>query len=255
VGERAKANAVEVTYVRDGQAHRVRGGTCVMACYNSVIPYLCPELPEDQKENLHMAVRRPFVAANVVVRDWRAFERLGVRSIHCPGAYFESISLDDWSNSFGEYQTGQLPDEPVSVRLWASPIAPGLPVRDQWRVAREELLTMSFETFERGIRDQLARALGEGGFDPARDIEAIFVNRWPHGYAGAGNDLFDPDWGYDEAPWVLGRKRFGRITIANSDAAATCLTQAAFDQAHRAVQELITDVIRPAFQYPWAERT
>ena len=81
VGERAKANAVEVKYVRDGQAHRVRGGTCVMACYNSVIPYLCPDLPEDQKEHLHMAVRRPFVVANVVVRDWRAFERLGVASM------------------------------------------------------------------------------------------------------------------------------------------------------------------------------
>ena len=255
VGERARANEVEVTYVRDGQAYRVRGGTCVMACYNSVIPYLCPELPEEQKEHLHMAVRRPFVATNVVVRDWRAFERLGVASIHFPGAYFESVGLDDYSNSFGEYQAGRSPDEPVVVTLWASPIVPGLPPRDQWRAAREELLSMSFETFERGIRTQLANALGEGGFDPARDIEAIFVNRWPHGYAGAGNDLYDPDWGYDEAPWVLGRKRFGRIAIANSDAAASCLTQAAFDQAHRAVQELITDVIRPEFQFPWAERT
>jgi len=255
VGERGRANEVEVTYVQDGQAHRVRGGTCVMACYNSVIPYLCPDLPEDQKEHLHMAVRRPFVATNVVVRDWRAFERLGVAQIHYPGAYFESVGLDSYSNSFGEYQTSQSPDEPVVVTLWASPIAPGLPVKDQWRAAREEMLTTSFETFERIIRDQLARALGEGGFDPARDIEAIFVNRWPHGYAGAGNDLYDPDWGYDDAPWVLGRKRFGRIAIANSDAAATCLTQAAFDQAHRAVQELITDVIRPEFQYPWAERT
>jgi len=255
VGERGRANEVEVTYVQDGQAHRVRGGTCVMACYNSVIPYLCPDLPEDQKEHLHMAVRRPFVATNVVVRDWRAFERLGVAQIHYPGAYFESVGLDSYSNSFGEYQTSQSPDEPVVVTLWASPIAPGLPVKDQWRAAREEMLTTSFETFERIIRDQLARALGEGGFDPARDIEAIFVNRWPHGYAGAGNDLYDPDWGYDDAPWVLGRKRFGRIAIANSDAAAICLTQAAFDQAHRAVQELITDVIRPEFQYPWAERT
>jgi spermidine dehydrogenase len=254
-GERGKANAVEVTYVRDGQAHRVRGGTCVMACNNAVIPYLCPALPEDQKEHLHMAVRRPFVAGNAVVRNWQAFERLGVRSIHCPGAYFEGVSLDGYSNSFGDYQTAQSPDEPAVVGLWGSPIAPGVPARDQWRAAREELLAMSFETFERGIRDQLTRALGEGGFDPARDIKAIFVNRWPHGYAGASNDLSDPDWGYDEAPWVLGRKRFGRIAIANSDAAASCLTQAAFDQAHRAVQELITDVIRPEFQYPWAERT
>ena len=254
VGDRARARAVDVTYVRNGQAHRVRAGVCVMACFNRVIPHLCPELPEDQKKHLRMAERRPFVAGNVVVRDWSAFVRLGVQSIHCPGAYFEGVSLDDYSNSFGDYQTAQSPDEPAVVGLWGSPIAPGVPPRDQWRVAREEMLAMSFETFERGIRDQLARALGEGGFDPARDIEAIFVNRWPHGYAGGANDLYDPEWGYDEAPWVLGRKRFGRITIANSDAAATCLTQAAFDQAHRAVQELITDVIRPEFQYPWAER-
>ena len=254
VGERAKAHAVDVTYVRDGQAYRVRGGTCVMACYNSVVPYLCPELPEEQKAHLHQAVRRPFVAANVVVRNGRAFERLGVANVHCPGEYFEGVGLDDYSNSFGEYQTARSSDDPACVNLWASPIVPGLSARDQWRAAREELLAMSFETFERGIRRQMDRALGAGGFDPARDIEAIFVNRWPHGYAGAGNDLFDPDWGYDEVPWVLGRKRFGRIAIANSDAAATCLTQAAFDQAHRAVQELITDVIRPEFQYPWTER-
>ena len=251
VGERGQANEVEVTYVRDGKAHRVRGGTCVMACYNSMIPYLCPDLPEDQKEHLHMAVRRPLNTINVVVRDWRAFERLGVGRIYCPGAYFESLYLDDWSSSFGEYRPGQSPDEPAVVRVVRDPIAPGLPVWDQSRAGREELVSTSFETFERNIRDQLARALGEGGFDPARDIEAIFVNRWPHGYAGAhgyrgaGNELNDPEWGYDEAPWVLGRKRFGRIAIANSDAAATAMTQAAFDQAHRAVQELITDVIRP----------
>ena len=254
-GERARSNAVDVTYVRDGQAHRVRGSTCVMACNNSMIPYLCPELPEDQKEHLHMAVRRPFVIAMVMIRDWKAFERLGVSRIFCPGDYFEYLHLDGYSSRFGDYETSRDPDEATVVRLWGSPIAPGLPVRDQSRAAREEMLDISFETFERGIRDQMARALGEGGFDPARDISAIFVNRWPHGYAGGANDLYDPDWGYDEVPWVLGRKRFGRIAIANSDAAAVSMTQAAFDQAHRAVQELVTDVIRPEFQYPWSERT
>ncbi len=54
---------------------------------------------------------------------------------------------------------------------------------------------------------------------------------------------------------MVGRQRHGRISIANSDAAATSLTHAAMDQAHRAVQELLADVIRPEFQYPWAERT
>jgi len=96
----------------------------------------------------------------------------------------------------------------------------------------------------------MGRALSDGGFDAARDIAAITVNRWPHGYAGAANDLYDPEWSYDEVPWVVGRKRFGRIAIANSDAAATSLTHAAIDQGHRAVQELLTDVIRPSFSIP-----
>ena len=255
VGERAKANAVDITYIRDGRAERVRGRTCVMACNNAVIPYLLPDLPDKQKENLRMAVRRPFVIAIVAIRNWRAFERLGVSRIFCPGDYFEYLHLDGYSSRFGDYETSRDPDTPTVVRLWASPVAPGQSARDQSRAAREEMLGITFEAFERGIRDQMARALGGGGFDPARDIAGIFVNRWPHGYAGGANDLYDPDWGYDEAPWVLGRKRFGRIAIANSDAAATSMTQAAFDQAHRAVRELMTDVIRPEFLYPWAERT
>ncbi len=254
VGEKRTANEVAVTYVRDGKAYRVRGGTCVLACYNSMIPYLCPELPDEQKEALHMAVRRPFVYTSVVVRDWKAFHKLGVSSVHCPGSYYESIDLD-WGVSLGDYQCARTPDEPMFLRLIRSPIAPGLTARDQFRAGREELQTASFETYERNVRELLSRVLGEGGFDPARDIAAITVNRWPHGYAGGANDLYDPEWSYDQAPWVKGRQRFGRITVANTDAAAVCLAQAAFDQAHRAVGELLTDVIRPEFQYPWAERT
>jgi len=77
-----------------------------------------------------------------------------------------------------------------------------------------------------------------GGFDPARDIEAITVNRWPHGYGYEYNPLFDPEWPAGQ-PHVLGRKRFGRITIANSDSGATAYTNVAIDQAHRAVNELL----------------
>jgi spermidine dehydrogenase len=37
---------------------------------------------------------------------------------------------------------------------------------------------------------------------------------------------------------VLGRASFGHITIANSDSAARAYTDAAIDEAHRAVTEL-----------------
>jgi spermidine dehydrogenase len=79
--------------------------------------------------------------------------------------------------------------------------------------------------------------LGAGGFDPARDVEAISVNRWPHGYGYEYNPLFDPDWPEAERPNVIGRKRFGRITIANTDSGATAYTDVAINQAHRAVSE------------------
>lgn len=225
-----------------------------MACYNTVVPYLCPEIPEAQRTALKLAVRKPYVYTNVVVGNWTAFHELGVSSISSPGSYHQSIMLD-WGVSMGDYACAQTPEDPMVVHMQRVPIMPGLPARDQFRAGRADLLATSFETFERNVRDQLDRALANAGFDAARDIEAITVNRWPHGYAGAPNDLYDPEWGYDEAPFVVGRKRFGRITIANSDAAAVSLTSAAFDQAHRAVQELLTDVIRPEFQYPWAERT
>ena len=116
--------------------------------------------------------------------------------------------------------------------------------QEQWRVGRHDLLETTFETFERKIRDQLGRTLQAGGFDPARDIEAITVNRWPHGYAyGQNSETGEVAWVGDEVPperrpWELGRKSFGRIAIANSDAAANAMTEAAIAEAHRAVRDL-----------------
>jgi spermidine dehydrogenase len=102
------------------------------------------------------------------------------------------------------------------------------------------LLTTPFEVIERSIREQLARTLGAGGFDPAPDILGITVNRWPHGYAYQYNSLFDDFWvNGGEQPCVVARRPFGRIAIANADAAAYSYTDASIDHAHRAVQELL----------------
>jgi spermidine dehydrogenase len=138
----------------------------------------------------------------------------------------------------GDYDpTPKSPYDSILVRMSRTPCKPGLPARDQQRAGHVELLT-PFQTFERNIRDQLARVLKDGGFDPARDIDAITVNRWPHSYAYEYNPLWDPDWPEGQAPCEIGRKPFGRITIANSDAAAAAYTDQASDQAFRAVKEL-----------------
>ena len=121
-----------------------------------------------------------------------------------------------------------------------TPCKPGLDQRAQNRAGRAELLATSFETFERNVRDQLGRTLGLGGFDPAKNIMAITVNRWPHGYAHEYNPLFDPDWDEHDQPHVLGPQPFGRITIANSDASAGAYTDSAINQAYHVVGELLT---------------
>ena len=112
-------------------------------------------------------------------------------------------------------------------------------MRDQFRAGRMELMETPFLKFERNVRDQLGRMLGSAGFDPARDIEGITVNRWAHGYAYTPNTLFDPEWKEEEKPWVIGRKPFGRIAIANSDAGASAYSDVAIDQAWCAVGEIL----------------
>jgi spermidine dehydrogenase len=237
-GDAASANEVDVVYVQGNRPHRVRTRHCVLACYNAVIPYLCPEMPEAQRQGLRMAVKAPLVYTNVLIRNWTSFAKLGVSNLHAPGGFHSGIALD-FPVSLGNYKCPRTPEEPMLLHLTRVPTKPGLPMRDQFRASRAELLQMTFETFERETRSELARALAGGGFDPARDIAGITVNRWPHGYAQGQNSLYDPDWAEHERPWVIGRAPFGRISIANSDAAATPLTQAAIEQGHRAVQEVL----------------
>jgi spermidine dehydrogenase len=238
VSTASDANGVEVSYASGGQLFKVKAKGCVLACWNMVIPFLCPELPEAQKEALHYLVKVPLVYASVGIRNWTSFQKLGIQRVASPGSYWSSISLNAAVN-IGKYRSPTSPEEPILLHLTRAPCRPGLPAREQHKIGRYELLSTTFETFERKIRDQLARTLAAGGFDPARDIEAITVNRWPHGYGYEYNPLFDPDWPEDRRPNVIGRKPYGRITIANTDSAATAYTDVAIDQAYRAVNELL----------------
>jgi len=231
------AKEVAVTYMRGGKLQSVQASTCVLACYNMMIPYLCPELPQKQQDALHSLVKTPLVYTHVAIRNWSAFKSLGIHQVVAPAGYHTYTALD-FPVSLGQYEFPSKPDEPIVLFMLRTPCKPGLPQRDQFRAGRAELMRTPFSTFERNIRDQLARMLGSAGFDPAHDVEGITVNRWAHGYAFSPNSLFDPDWPEDEKPWVIGRKRFGRIAIANSDAGASAYTDVAIDQAHRAVGEL-----------------
>jgi spermidine dehydrogenase len=238
-GVASSAKDVDIVYARDKRAFAVHAKGVVLACWNSMIPHLCPELPDTQKEALKYGVKVPLVYTSVALKNWTAFQKLGLNGATSPGMYHNGVRLEMPSVIGGYNPTPKSADDPILVRMTRTPCKPGLPSRDQHRAGHVDLLTTPFRTFELKIRDQLARILGGGGFDPARDIDAITVNRWPHGYAYEYNPLWDPDWPDGQSPCELGRKPFGRITIANSDAAAAAYTDQAMDQAYRAVGELM----------------
>ena len=231
---------VEVTYLNKGTPFTVRARNCVMACWNMMIPYLCPELPEAQKQALHKLVKTPLVYTSVALRNWEAFDRLKINRVYAPGGFHSSFALN-WKVDIGQYRSSTSPSEPILLHMTRTPCKPnvGLSEHEQNKAGRAELLQTSFATFERNIREQLGRTLAGGGFDPARDIEAITVNRWPHGYAPEYNPLFDPDVPEDQRANVIGRAKLGRIAIANSDSGGAAYTDSAIAQADRAVNELL----------------
>jgi spermidine dehydrogenase len=242
LGDAANAPAVEITYVKGGQARKVTAGHAVLACWNSIIPYICPELPAPQREALAYGIKAPIVYTNVLLRNWTSFAALGVANITAPSGYHTSVQLPE-PVTIGGYRCSKSPDEPIVLHLVRTPCAPGKPRKEQHRLGRADLLSTTFDTFEREIRSQLGRTLADGKFDPARDIAGITVNRWPHGYTYNYNTLSDPvEWALstpDDRACVVGRRRFGRISIANADAAGSSHTDAAIEQAHRAVREVV----------------
>ncbi len=234
---KAKSGLVDIGYVTSGKLHRVQGRQAVLAGYNMMIPHMMPELPKMQRKALSACVKMPLVYCNVAIRNWQSFVKLGIDQIYSPNAFFTDVYLD-FPVSLGGYHNPRDPAEPILLHLTYVPLTPnqGYDNVTQFRMGRQKLLETPFEVFEAKIRDQLDRMLSGGGFQSSRDVAAITVNRWPHGYAYAADSLYDKD--PDPPLYVTARQRCGEVAIANSDAAWNAYTHEAIDQAWRAVTEL-----------------
>jgi spermidine dehydrogenase len=233
----ADGRAVDVTYVTAGRAHTVRGEKCILACYNMAIPFLCPELPEAQKKGLAYGVKVPLTYTKVLVPNWRPFAELRMDFVYYTKDFFKQVELD-YPVSLGAYARSQTPDQPMILHMCYVHHDQEHKGPELWREGRRRLLTTPFSVFEHHVKDQLDQALRGAGFDAERDVRAITVNRWPHGYAYSPGLLWEPEWKSEaEKPWVVGRQPFGRIAIANSDAGARADTNSAITQAFRAVEE------------------
>ena len=234
-------DVVEVSYVQNGKPYKVQASHSILACYNGLIPHLCPELPEAQKENLKYGVKVPLVMTSVLIRSGASVHASGPVQYQCPGSYFSVVTKAP-PVSLGDYRDDSRGDNPLVLVMLHAPAPRNngqQNARDLYRLGRHKLYTTTFETYEKEIKDQLTAMFGANGFDAEQDIEAITVNRWSHGYSYEYNSLFDPEWEEGQAPHELGRAAIGRISIANSDSEAQAYLHSAIDAAARAVNEIM----------------
>ena len=228
-----------VTYVHDGRLLRVKSRHTVLACYHSIIPHLCPDMPGEQKEAQKYQVKRPLILTNVLLRTSEHFDELGISGAYCPGRLHGAVWQVKGVNTAG-YRHDWDDAGTVPIMFWGSVAPPdsSMSIKEQHRASRALLLAMTFEDFEREVRTVLDGMLAPAGFDVQEDILAITVNRWPHGYAYDYLDLWDPDWPEGQAPHEIARRPFGNIAVANADAGADAYTHVAIDEALRAVSDL-----------------
>ena len=228
---------VDIAYMVAGGLHRVRAARAVYAGYGMMLPYLCTDIGAKQREALAAGVKAPLVYVNVAVKNWQPWVKLGVHEITNPMGFFSRLKLD-YPVSLGAYKCPTKPEEPMLLHLVYVPTVPfeGLDQRSAWRAARALLYAMPFAEFETQVRDELTRMLGPGGFSADRDLAAITVNRWGHGYAYDINPLFDEE--PDPPVNVVAQKKVGHIAIAGSDAQWNAYAHAAIDEAYRAVGEI-----------------
>ena len=241
-GPVAKAKQVIVTYVNNGNTFEVTAGSVIMACNNRVIPKVCPEFPEQQKQALSELVKTPIIYTTVLLRNWHAWKKLGIGGVISPRSYHITTSLD-FPCSIGDYQFAKSPNEPIIVHMerFPYPYKSELDDISQLKQSRYELLTTPFQTIEQETRQQLSDLLIDGGFEHDRDILGITVNRWSHGYATRPSTLYKDD--YDEfndprQNHMIGRKPLGRIAVANSDSASRAILDQAVEMGFRAVEDV-----------------
>jgi spermidine dehydrogenase len=241
VRHNADGKFVDVTYFNAGKPYRARAKHVVLACYNNIIPHICTEVPEEQAAAIGYATKIPFVKGSIALRSWHAFMESGYFNIYTPGNHhFKHLKLD-FPVSMGDYHYSQGPDEPIVISAWHSPTTRGLPTKEQYRAGRLKMLGMSYDEYERDIYAHLDGMLGPYGFDAEREIAAITLNRWPHGYAYEFEGVGIPaEYGRNNGPHIAGRAQIGRISIANSDSEAYAYVDGAIDAADRAVDEQLS---------------
>jgi spermidine dehydrogenase len=241
-GDPAKADSLTITYAKDGKLFRVKARSAVVAGGSWTAKHIITDLPTAQRQAYAQFYRSPCMMANVAVRNWRFLQKMGItgcRWFEGVGNYMDvrrlaTIGIDDATISA---------DSPIVLTVKVLYAYPGLPTEEQGRRGRTEMLGTSFGVYEQRIREQFDAMFAHVGFDAKRDIAAIVLNRWGHAYLNPQPGFFFGSNGKPAPREVLRSAPFGRIAFANTDLAGAMDHRYSILEAHRAVGQLVDQVL------------
>jgi spermidine dehydrogenase len=236
-GDPAHAPHVVITYARGNRLFTVQARSVVMAGGSWTTKHIVADLPDSHRAAYAQFYRSPCLMANIAVRHWRFLYKMGIsgcRWFEGLGNYLsvrKQATVGGMPPSFG-------PDSPTALTVKVLFAQPGLPIGEQGRRGRAQLLGTSFAHYERAFREQLGDMFAPGGFDPKKDIAGLILNRWGHAYVNPQPGFFFGTSGQPAPRDVLRGRPHGRIAFANTDLAGAMDHRNSIREAERAVNQL-----------------
>ncbi len=233
-------STVRVTYLHEGRLYSVEAAAVVLAGGGWMNRHIAADLPAGHRAAYQAFRHAPILVANVALRNWRFLDRLGIAACMYEGELGFSCNIRRPMHA-GDYRPSFAPDRPAMMTFYITFESPGMAPQAQCTAGRVELLSAPFSAYERRLRSQMATLFGEAGFDPARDIGGIVLNRWGHAYVAPGPGFFFGRGGSPAPPDVI-REPFGRVAIGHSELRGHQNWTGAAAEGRRAV-ETVLDIV------------
>ncbi|HEY7307129.1 MAG TPA: NAD(P)-binding protein [Bryobacteraceae bacterium] len=241
-GEAEKAAFVRVTYNHDGKLYRVKARAVVMAGGGWMTKHVLRDLDAVRRAAYATFCYSPYLVANVAIRNWNFLYKLGISGGQWFDGFGSFVEVRKMAK-FGVDDPYAGPEFPTVLTFFVDFAKPGLPALEQGHRGRTELLSTSYRDYERVIREQMTEMFSASGFDAKRDIAGIVLNRWGHAFINPQPGFF---FGKDHnaAPRdALRNGPFGRIVFSHADLSGAMDHRNAFMESHRAVGQLLNQVL------------
>jgi spermidine dehydrogenase len=179
----------------------------------------------------------PILVANVAVRNWKPFAKLGITAAHWFDGFGFFVNLRQPMRIDGA-PVPLDPSQPAMLTFYIGFPQPGVPIDRQTSEARGLLFGTSYADFEMQIRRQLQQLFGDVGFNARRDIAGVVLNRWGHAYIAPQPGFYFGSAG-SPAPLEVIRERYGRIAFGHSELSGRQSWGRAAQEARRALTQVL----------------